>query len=186
MDKLLMDICSLQEELVTCAKKQVDYGIENLNVEEFNAIMDGIKDMAETKYYILVSKAMEEAEDRPTFPPVSPEMLGYTPHVRASGNYRMGYNDIMHQQPYIDAYLHDPDFTSNMRSEYSEPYERYTTAKRHYTETHDMADKSKMDTYAKQHLAQTISTIKDIWSDATPELKQKMKTDVKALMDTMG
>lgn len=174
MDKLLTDICSLQEELVTCAKKQVDYGIENLNVEEFNAIMDGIKDMAETKYYILVSKAMEEAEDRPALPPV------------ASGNYRMGYNDIMHQQPYIDAYLHDPDFTSNMRSEYSEPYERYTTAKRHYTETHDMADKSKMDTYAKQHLAQTISTIKDIWSDATPELKQKMKTDVKALMDTMG
>lgn len=177
MDKILNDICSIQDDLVCCAKKQIGYGIENLNTEEFNAIMDGIKDMAETKYYILVSKAMEEAEEKT---PMTPEMMGYTPHVRASGNYRMGYNDIMHQQPYIDGYLHDPSF------EYSEPYNNYRNAKRHYVETHSPSDKDAMSKYAKEHLDQTINTMKDIWADATPELKQKMKMDLKALMETMA
>lgn len=182
MDKILNDICSIQDDLVCCAKKQIGYGIENLNVEEFNAIMDGIKDMAETKYYMLVSKAMEEVDEKT---PMMPEMMGYTrPHM--SGNYRMGYNSIMHEQPYIDGYLHDPDFESDMRNGSANPYTNYRNAKRHYSETHSSADKDMMSKYAKEHLEQTIDTMKDIWNDATPELKQKMKADLKALMETMA
>lgn len=182
MDKILTDVCSMLEDLTCCAKKQIANGMENVNTDEFNAIMDGIKDMAETKYYILVSKAMEEADE-------DPYMMGYT-RPRMSGNYRMGYNDIMHQKPYIDGYLHDPNFESRMRDNdqygMEKPYDRYKTAKRHYTETHNTNDKVMMDTYAKEHLTETIATMKDIWSDATPELKQKMKTDLKALMEVMA
>lgn len=176
------DICCIQDKLISCAKTQIEYGMENMNTDEFNAIMDGIKDMAESKYYTLVSEAMEEAKE-------SPEMMGYS-RPRMSGNYRMGYNDIMSQKPYIDGYLHDPNFESKMRGDdhygIYKPYDRYKTAKRHYTETHDTSDKAMMDAYAKEHLTETIATMKDIWSDATPELKQKMKADLKALMEVMA
>lgn len=172
MDKNLTDVCSILEDLVCCAKKQVSYGVENMNTDEFNAIMDGVKDMAETKYYLLVAQAMEDKEDD----------RYYTPHIR--GNYRMGYNDIMHQEPYIDGYLHDPNFESRMMDD--KPYDRYKMAKRHYTETHDSSDKSKMDAYAKEHLTETMATMKDIWSDASPELRQKMKMDLKSLVDGLA
>lgn len=180
----IKNICSMQETLISCLKTEIDNGLSNVDADEAGKAADIIKDFSETeknlweaKYYKLVCEAMEEKGD---------ERYGYTPRVR--GNFHMGYKPMVDQEPYIRGYLHDPDFERNMKQGYNEygmPYTEYMTARRHYTETKSMNDKSQMDMHAKEHMDQTIETIEDIWDDASPELKARMKSDLKALMDNM-
>lgn len=100
----------------------------------------------------------------------------------------MGYDPVKERDPYIRGYLDDPDFGRKMQqgyNEYGSPYNEYMTARRHYTQTKSPNDKAMMDMHAKEHMEQTIETIGDIWDDASPELKAKMKAELKSLMDTM-
>lgn len=188
MESKIIDICEMQKCVIGCLKSSFDSGICNVDTVEAGQVADIIKDLSETeknfyeaKYYKLVAEAMEEkGKLEPT------ERYGYN-YPRIHGNINMGYNEMMDQKPYIDGYLSDPDFKDKMRkgtNEYGGPYNEYMAARRHYTETKSMKDKSEMDARAKEHIDQTIETIEDIWDDASPELKQKMKNDLKKLMDT--
>lgn len=60
-------------------------------------------------------------------------------------------------------------------------YGRYREAKRHYTESKSPADKDAMSHSARMYLGESIETMRDIWKDADPELKKKMKEDLGAL-----
>lgn len=188
MENKIKDICSMQETIISCLKSSVDGGLSNVDTDEAGKVADIIKDFSQTekyfweaKYYKLVCKAMEEKSDVQ-----HGSNYGYSPRV--TGTYRMGYKPYLDQEPYIKGYLHDPDFENNMRQGYNEygmPYTEYMTARRHYSESKSMTDRTQMDTHAKEHIDQTIETIEDIWEDATPELKLKMKAELKALYDSM-
>lgn len=157
----------------------------NADTVEVGQVADIIKDLAsaekyirESTYYEKVAKAMDEKS-------TEPYGMGYSPRV--SGNIRYGYKPMVDQEPYINGYLHDPEFKTKMGySEYGTPYTEYMDARRHYTQTGSANDKAMMDMHAREHMEQTIETIEDIWDDATPELKQKMKTELKRLMDAMS
>lgn len=187
MENKIYDICEMQKSVISCLKEQMDAGVCNVDTKEAGEVVDIIKDLAqaekyirEAKYYELVASAMEEKDG------TSDRRYGYTPRVR--GNIRMGYKDMIDQEPYINGYLYDPNFEDKMRSkgsEYGEPYNDYMTARRHYTETKSPNDKAMMDIHAREHIEQTIETIEDIWDDASPELKGKMKSELKTLIDSM-
>lgn len=70
-------------------------------------------------------------------------------------------------------------------SGYMVPYDMYQDARRHYTESHSAEDKTRMDGYAMEHMSDTIETVKDIWADADPNLRKKMKADLSALIGEM-
>lgn len=177
------DICEMQKLVISCLKSDLSNGGINLEVNEAGAIADIIKDLSEAEkncreasYYKAVTEAMDEK---------SYDRYGYS-MPRVSGNIRYGYKPMVDQEPYIDGYLHDPDFKNKMNhSEYGMPYNEYMSARRHYTQTKSSNDKSEMDRHAREHLDQTIETIEDIWDDASPELKMKMKSDISKLMDSM-
>lgn len=63
------------------------------------------------------------------------------------------------------------------------PYDRYQDARRHYTETHSQEDKQQMDEHAKEHLDASITSFKDIWKDADPEMKRRMKANLSSLVN---
>ena len=130
-------------------------------LEEINELME-------------IKQSMEEKEN---------DYMGYNPRVR--GNISYGYKPMVDQEPYISGYLNDPDFDRNMHKGYGKPYTEYMDAKRHYTSTGSSNDKSRMDMKAREHMDQSIETIEDIWKDASPELKQKMKNDIKNLYDSI-
>lgn len=86
-------------------------------------------------------------------------------------DYRMGYpGEVTHNQ------TGDKMTTS---------YGRYKNARRHYTETGARKDKEEMDEHAMHHLTETAETLRDIWKNADPDMKRKMKTDISALLNEM-
>ena len=171
-------LCHMQSTLISCLKSEIDMGIMNADTKEVGEVADIIKDLAmaekynrEAKYYELVADAMEN--EGPT---------GY------SMGYTRPYKPMVDQENYIRGYMHDPNFKDNMRgttNDYGIAYSDYLNAKRHYTETHSNDDRVRMEKDAREHLDQTIDTMEDIWGTASPELKLKMKTDLKKLVETM-
>lgn len=80
----------------------------------------------------------------------------------------------------------DPDWDRIMTDErYGRPFKEWRLSKRHYTETKADGDKHEMSEHAKEHMADTVMTIKEIWTGADPELKTKMKQDLTKLMEEM-
>ena len=85
---------------------------------------------------------------------------------------------------------YSPDVYSRMMDDgqerYGREFERYRQARRGYTETHSENDRKKMKEHGMHHLNEAISTFKEMWDSADPELRQKMKTDLTKLMGEMN
>lgn len=196
------DIEYMKEMLTSCMKSAIDRGIEKIDTKEAGEIVDMIKDLAmtekycwEKKYYEAVVEAMEEGNE-PAY--------GYNTSRYSNGRYapkgsgHMGYRPYMDQEPYINGYLNDPDFKNKMRmgyideqyrdngdGRYGKAYNEYRMAKKHYTETNSMTDKEEMNMHANEHVNDMITTVRDIWKGADPDLKKKMKNDIQNLMSEM-
>lgn len=98
--------------------------------------------------------------------------LGYQPSGagnRSRSGSRMGYDDW------------DPDDDPRQSKEYNE----YKRAKRHYTETKSMTDKQQMDEHAMKHMNQAIDSFREMWKDADPAMRKRMKADLTALVGEM-
>lgn len=50
----------------------------------------------------------------------------------------------------------------------------------------DIAQGQEMSTSAKMHIGETIATLRDMWHDADPDLREKMKKDFSALLQEMN
>lgn len=193
--------------LMSWLKMGVAQGCESANAEEMGRMVDMVHHMAEAKrncleakYYETVIDAMEEGEE-PRYGYNSMHMANGQFGSRSGRGGRRGYRPYMDEEPYIDAYLHDPDFRDTMRmgytdwrpsmgdsmrdERYGKAYNDYQTSKRHYTETNSRSDKDEMNAHAMEHMSDTIATLRDIWKSADPELKKRMKTDLTNLTTEM-
>ena len=65
-------------------------------------------------------------------------------------------------------------------------WDRYLDARRHYNATKSDSDRMEMSTSAKMHIGETIATLRDMWHDADPDLREKMKKDFSALLQEMN
>lgn len=68
---------------------------------------------------------------------------------------------------------------------YGKAYNEYKTMRKYYTETGSQEDKREMETHAEEHMHDTITTIRDIWKDAEPSLRKRMKEDLTKLVGEM-
>lgn len=209
-------ICEMGETITSIVKSELAKGVECIDTHELGEAIDMIKDLAEaekycleSKYYKAVTKAMHERSEDEDYDEDT-EMMGYNHRHYPSGRFApsgrgrvMGYNPIMHQAPYVDAYLNDPHFRENMsygysetdadmpmnrsrtESRYGKSYRDYAAARRHYTETNNPSDKEAMSMHANEHIVDTISTMRDIWKHADADMKARMKTDLQNLINEM-
>lgn len=195
--------------LMSWLKMGLSQGCENANVEEMESVVNMVHHIAEAKrncmeakYYETVVEAMEEGGEEGRYGYNSYRMSNGQYAPKGSGSRVRGYRPYLDQEPYIDGYLNDPYFRDNMKYGYAEwkpmmdvnpshderygkAYNDYQTAKRHYTETNSRSDKEEMTTHAMEHVNDTISTLRDIWKSADPELKKRMKTDLTNLTTEM-
>lgn len=110
---------------------------------------------------------------------------GYTP----SGHVPVYMND--HMPYYTDDRMGYPHMTrsqsgtSHNTSYGYTPMDRYKEAKRGYEETHHPEHKDKMSHHAKEHLDETVESMREIWIDATPELKKDIKSGLSKLLAEM-
>lgn len=173
---LMCKLCDLQEKFLCAIESQMG-NLASLDAKEAGEVVDIIKDLSETQYYITKSayyeevvKAMNEAEEMKYNKPKDHESYGFKyPPSTWTEPIRMEHRDW-----------------EEKHQKYGEPYMNYKDARRFYTETHSETDKRKMDEHAKEHLHDTIDTMKDIWKDADSAMKQKMKQDLTNLINEMN
>lgn len=196
MTEKLKAVCDIKERMTTALKTELDKGIETLSTKEAGEVADIIKDLAETEkycmeslYYKTVICAMEEGKD----PEWENDRMGYMPPKR--GNWNRMYKPMVDQEPYIKAHLNDMDMNDLDRKDIARPwsdetrygkaYQDYQTSKRHYTKSNSPSDKEAMEAHASEHVGDTITTIREIWKTADPDLRKRMKTDLTNLINEM-
>lgn len=200
----------VKEKLLECFKSQIAAkGLECVDTEEAGEVVDMIKDLAETErncmealYYQKVIEAMVNY-DEPRYGYIpNQKMMGrwdyssdssvptrYMPHTR-----QMKYDGDMDSDDYMREAMGRGRSTDRSGSEmyngdkdprYGQAYNEYKTTRKHYTMTGSPDDRHEMDMHADEHVHDTIATIRDIWKDADPALKKRMKEDFTKLLNEM-
>lgn len=206
MEEVMAEMAELKEikkTLTSWLREEVNHGKECFDTKTCGDVSDIIKDAAETvkecyeaMYYKTVIEAMEAGKE-PTYG--GEEIYGYNSRHMANGKFAKagrghvvsGYMPYVDEEPYINAYLHDPTFQNRMRndsmgynnegrmdrSEHGEIYDKYRTARRHYQDTNSKADKDEMDKQCMNYMNHTVKHLKAMWADADPMLKKRLKED---------
>ena len=189
------------EKLSECAKSEMESGIENVDTCEMGKVVDMMKDLSEAMYYRTLTKAMDESTTEETlemFERYGDGRRFYDKYRYADGRfapkgrgtYRRGYDEpYYHMNP--DMYReHEPEYWRDMdrkdgKMYYTEPItmeSRYDKAKRMYTETKakhnsgSVEDKQLTLKEGEKMLNVIIDELMEMVSDATPEMKNMVKT----------
>ena len=200
------DICALKHNLLHYVMGQTSAGMSGNpgEVAILGEYIDMIKDLAEAEkecqeacYYESVVEVMENSD-------MGYDRMGYTPRRTKTGRYksqpdrsrmdRMDDGDMDGRRgydPYGGPYTrmmldNDRDEWDDEDEQYGKSYNRFRKAKRHYTKTHSEADKQKMKDASNQHMVETVATLREMWDDADPDLRKRMKADLTNLMATMN
>lgn len=196
------DMKHIKKTLTSWLKEEVSNGKECFDTKTCGDVSDIVKDLSEAikecyeaKYYETVIEAMESKRE-PTYG--SEDIYGYNHRHMDNGKFARtgkghvvnGYTPYVDQKPYIDAYMHDPNFENRMsgamgytngdqmtRSEYGKAYDDYQTARRHYHDSNSPMAKEEMDKKCMNYMNHTMKTLKAMWEDADPMLKKRLKED---------
>lgn len=199
-ESMYTEVCELRKMILKDFKDTVDScGINSIDLGMAGETVDMIKDLAQAESYIMkaayyksIVEAMEEAGEEHE----AHERMGYNTRRYASGRYapkgkgmKMGYHPPYMYDEELEEVMEHP-----MRMGYVDPeddpmmshtYNEYKKAKRHYTETKSASDKVKMDEHMTKHMTETMQTIREMWKDADPAMKKKMKADLTGLIGEM-
>lgn len=130
----------------------------------------------------------------------------YMEYPEMYGNYRMGYSVGRNQNsskgnsgenyksesnsPYsvdngnsIGGYGYSENY--RIGSKRGETYDRYRDNRRHYTDTKDEESKKKMEESMKEYMDDAIDSMKEMWKDADPQLRQTMKSDLTKMVQQL-
>lgn len=157
-----MRICDLKDILI---QKAYEQNLDTVDAHEMGEVVDMIKDIAEYErnhyeacYYKSVVNSMNRYNN---------DRAGY---VDADPIKMDRFNKL--ENPYWDG-------------KYDKAYNEYKTMRRHYTESHSQDDKTMMDRHANEHINTIVETVKDIWNDADPNLRQQMRDKMTNLLNEM-
>ena len=196
------DICSLKHHMLHYVMGETEKGFEP-NPEKVHVLkeyIEMIKCLAETEkecqeadYYDAVVQAMEETGM------MESERMGYNPNRNRMGQYsdgragnhngdsgsnsRRGYSpDRMYSRMMPGD---DRDEWGDDDPRYSEAFNRFRKAKRYYTKSHSEEDKQRMKDASNEHMMETMATIREMWDDADPDLRTRMKADLTNLVTNL-
>ena len=200
------DICALKHNMLHYVMGETEKGFEGdpMKVQVLGEYVDMIKDLAEAEkscqeacYYESVVEAMENADMMDDY-----GRMGYNPNRNRMGQYsdgrgsrrsgdgdsdgmsRMGANNRRGYMP--DMRMMMDDEWDDDDTGYGKSFKRFRKAKRHYTQTHSETDKQKMKEASNNHMLETMSTLREMWDEADPELRKRMKTDLTTLTASMN
>lgn len=193
------ELSKMKEKFSHWMLENLEKGKEFVNPVEAGMVIDMIKDLCEAEekvwkamYYKLETKErlqeMEESEDR----------YGYNSRRYSDGRYapagmgKRGYRPMEYDMPKEGHWRNPPyavmgysDGREEPPSDYTRAYDRYKDARRHYTASKNPQTQEEMNRYANEHLTETIATFREMWGDATPDVKANMKTHLTNLVNEM-
>lgn len=190
------------EKLSEAAECEFNKGIENVDTCEMNKVVDMMKDLSEAMYYRTLTKTMQESDTEEIMEMFDRYGDGgkryYDMWRYKSGRFapkgrgtRRGYDEPPYYHMNPDMYReHTPEYYRDMdrmdgKMYYTEPItmeSRYDKAKRMYTETKEkhnsgsVEDKQLTLKEGEKMLNVIIDELMEMVSDATPEMKNMIKT----------
>ena len=189
------DICSLKHHMLHYVMGETEKGFEPTpeKVHVLKEYIEMIKCLAETEkecqeadYYEAVVQAMEENGM------MESERMGYNPNRNRMGQYsdgRAGNSGNNSRRGYSPDRMYSRMMPGDDRDEWgdddprhSEAFNRFRKAKRYYTKSHSEEDKQRMKDASNEHMMETMATIREMWDDADPDLRARMKTDLTNLV----
>ena len=198
------DICTLKHNLLHYVMGETEKGLEadpgkvhvlKEYIEMIKCLSETEKECQEADYYESVVQAMENSD-------MGYDRMGYTPRRTKDGRYksqpdrtRMSDGDMDDRRgydPYDGPYMRmmpgddRETWGDDEDDQYGKSFNRFRKAKRHYTKTHSEEDKQRMKDASNKHMMETMATIREMWDDADPELRKRMKTDMTNLMASMN
>lgn len=202
-------ICDVKDTIISNLKQELACGIDNSNVQQIGLVVDMVKDLvhaekncAETLYYLSVAKAMDDYGDEE-----SSDRYGYDRYRYASGRFApkgkghySGYHPISKMPPYIhdmsqmyedgmiDRMGYDDSGRGNRSqsgSRYGYNYDKYDEARQHFNETKDPRYKDEMSQEAMHHVRGFKESVKDMWTSSDPDLRQKLKSEMQAMISEL-
>lgn len=202
MTRNLDKICDLEcrvIELLNCGKYQLDS-------EEGGALVDELKDLADAKkncykaeYYKEAAEELERAEMRERYNQDDP--MGYDNWRYSSGRFapkgrghyagyipedmmwdreqgKMGYPRDNRSSNYDSSYGNSGD-SSGRSSRRGYIYDDWKTAKM-------SGAKDKMGHHTDEYLMDTAQSVKEMWADADPDQRKKMKANLTKLVGELA
>ena len=126
------------------------------------------------------------------------ERMGYNPNRNRMGQYsdgragnsdsgsnsRRGYSPDMYSRMMMRP-GDDRDDWGDDDPRHSESFNRFRKAKRYYTKSHSEEDKQRMKDASNEHMTETMATIREMWDDADPDLRTRMKADLTNLVTNL-
>ena len=199
------DICSLKHHMLHYVMGETEKGFEpnpekvhilKEYVEMIKCLAETEKECQEADYYEAVVQAMEDTGM------MDSERMGYNPNRNRMGQYsdgragnrsgnsdsgsnsRRGYSPDMYSRMMMRP-GDDRDDWGDDDPRHSEAFNRFRKAKRYYTKSHSEEDKQRMKDASNEHMMETMATIREMWDDADPELRTRMKTDLTNLVTNL-
>ena len=179
------DICEMRKKLIEWTKEAMSGSPNSVDTQELGEVIDMIKDIYQLEYYCAKSTYYESVTE-------AMDEYGGADH------FKMGRSGMMRVLPEYDHrnQRFDPDeydiygrigYSGRVpHSNMGRNWDRYLDARRHYNATKSDSDRMEMSTSAKMHIGETIATLRDMWHDADPDLREKMKKDFSALLQEMN
>lgn len=211
----LNDISEIKTDIVEELRHDIRCkGFDHINPYELGQYVDMVKDLTKAEkdcwekcYYEAVVEAMEGYGFDDEHAIEHAGRAGYDTRRYSSGRYAQkgkghyspvhGYTHptMPHHTP-MNAHMpmeHDNPRMgypyhgdAEMHHEYGKAYQDYKKSMHHYHESGDQNEKIKKDHFAQKHVDETVETVKEIWADASPELKKKIKGDMSKLLAEMA
>lgn len=174
------------------------------HIEENGKLIDQIKDLSETakdcmkkKYYeMLICDMMREDDDMNDVGRAGYDNWrykssgrfapkGHGSDVGHGSRLHMGYTmDDPHMHPGSKTMRGDyDDYSLDEHMDRKSPlYHQYKSAKMGYTKTHSETDHRKMDNHITEATMETMSDMREMWDDASPETRARMKSNLTTLL----
>lgn len=177
------EMCSIKHKLIDEVSNVLNGDICNIDTHELGEVIDMIKDIAEyernsheSEYYKSITNAMYSYEN-------SSNRMSYIPD-ESIRNMMPDYKSKERYDRYMDS-ANNRIYNKDYDDKYGKSYNQWVDAKRHYTDTHSESYKNKMDEKATEHMNTMIDSIKNIWREADPTLKQTIKNNMTNLLNEM-
>ena len=201
-------ICEIDKKGLECMDTEETGEV----VDMIKDLAEAKKNCFKAKYYETVVEAMEDAEEEEEsmMKLAMKGHMGYTPRRSSStGRYvgRPGYvpmymwddEDMMASDGmmgYTPTGGNRSQSGNNMSemggrgdygsSQYGRPYEEFRMAKRRYTETKSPEDKQRMNEHANEHIMASITSLREVFNAADPDMKRRVKQDLASLVNEMN
>lgn len=196
------------KKLMSWVEAEINKGQECFDYEAAGAVIDMIKDFAETKEKDMKAKYYEallcdfiSGGDESDMEGGPSNRFGYDNWRYASGRFapkgrghRVGYVPDLMQYEGKDGEIRMGNWEAGMTGNrmgypmdrmgrHHQTYDDYQMARKHYTETKSEADRHNMMEKMKELFGDLMDTSHEMYKDASPELRKEMKMEAKEMLE---